>query len=108
MDDHPVEWAKILGKAASYDCDRSDRYKIALAFKELYPDVLAECRRAPGYTKREMMDFIIDKITEWARTNHKEVFVFIKRERYLNTGFSEEEAALMIAAEYNCYNRSKK
>jgi hypothetical protein len=61
----------------------------------------------PGYTKQEMMDFIIDKIIEWARTNNKTVFVFLRRERYLNAGFSEEKAARMIAAEYNDYNRSK-
>jgi hypothetical protein len=97
----------VLEKAKSYTCDEDDRYRIALAVKELYPEEVAVCKTFPGYTPELLLEFILDKILAWARTEAPAMFRFMQAERYVNGGMSEELANRFADGELDAVKRGE-
>jgi hypothetical protein len=84
---------------------RSDEYKVALAFKELYPEELERRKSLPGYTPRRLLGDILEAIRVWARQYAPELFLHIQRQGYIRGGMRSEVAEESARGELTAFQR---
>jgi hypothetical protein len=97
----------LLERAKGCTAPASDEYKIAMAFKALYPEELKIRKALPGYTPQRLLGEIMFGIRRWSRVYMPDLFRHIMLARYTNGGMSRETAQKFIEGELAAQKRGE-
>jgi hypothetical protein len=97
----------LLERAKGCTIPASDEYKIALAFKELYPEELKIRKALPGYTPERLLGDLLSGVRRWSRAHMPELFRHIMLTWYTNGGMSRETAHRFIEGELAAQKRGE-